>query len=129
MKATTKQKIRDELLRCRPNGLTSNELSDRLSINPNLVRVTLTNMDDVYIYKWMVTKAGHGFIAVWKCVPVPENAARPETPPPKPRRIYDEKYKARKRAMYAAKCGKVIQDAGSGIRTQIRGPWPTQVQL
>lgn len=120
---TTKAKIRAALRECRPYGATSDQIATRTNVNSNLVRVTLRNMDDAYIYKWTVTEAGHGYVAVWKCVPVPENAARPTIPAPKPRRVYDAAYRERKKAK-TRKAEQPIEIA-TGVRTQIRGPWPT----
>lgn len=96
MRKSTREKIRAELLSCRPNGLTVRELSDRLGVDVNLVRTTLINMEDTYVYKWQLTEAGSGHVAVWKCVVVPENAPRPVVEA-KHRRIYDAQYRERKR--------------------------------
>lgn len=93
---TTKQKLRAELLKCRPHGVTASELAERLELDVNLVRVTLGNMDDAYIYKWQLSKECRGHVAVWKCVVVPENAQRPKVEAT-PRKVYDAQYKERKR--------------------------------
>lgn len=93
---TTRQKIRAEMLKCRPHGITASDLAARLGLDPNLTRVTLGNMDDAYIYKWQLTPEYHSYVAVWKCVIVPENAVRPKVEP-KPRKEYDKVYKQKRK--------------------------------
>ena len=94
---TTRQKIRAEMLKCRPHGITASDLAARLGLDPNLIRVTLGNMDDAYIYKWQLTPEYHSHVAVWKCVIVPENAVRPKVEP-KSRKQYDKIYRRKRKA-------------------------------
>lgn len=81
MKNTHASRIRSHLLE-HTFGLTVAQISERMRINKNNVRVNLNLMPDAYIAMWVRTPKGLGHTAVWKVAgmgePVPPNSPRPE---------------------------------------------------
>lgn len=70
------KKIR-ELLRSRPNGLSSQEIGAALSIDAANVRKSLQTMPDMYVDRWRMGGRGQ-YEKVWVAVSVPEDCPHPK---------------------------------------------------
>lgn len=124
-KITNQDKVRSTLRKCL-TGLSAVDLSTRLNVDLNLIRVMLNRMPDTYIASWAPTRAGAGFMAVWKCVEVPDDAPRPKNLKFN-RKEYDIKYRERMRQKRKLMKQQEQTTRSTQGMTQIRGPWPTEV--
>lgn len=76
MTPTRQKKIR-ALLRTRPSGMSSQELSEALNLHPANIRTSLKGMPDVYVDRWRMGGRGQ-YEKVWVAVPVPEDCPHPK---------------------------------------------------
>lgn len=84
------------MLRDKGKGMSAQLIADTLGLDADYVRVMLTQMPDTYIERWDRTKTGRGWHAVWNVAVVPPDAMRPKSAAVE-RRLYDAKYRQRKR--------------------------------
>ena len=59
------------------DGLTTQDIADRLEIKSDSVRNALRNMPDAYIDRWLEAKQGWREEAVWCVIVPPEDCPRP----------------------------------------------------
>jgi len=76
MNASKHNKIRDLLLAAE-DGMTANEIAEKMDADPHAVRRALRNAFGVYIDRWNTPKRGQ-YAAVYVCVEVPDNTPRPK---------------------------------------------------
>ena len=76
MTPVRQKKIRT-LLRTRPSGMTSIEISTETGMHVANVRTSLRAMPDVYVDRWRVGKRGQ-FEKVWIAVHVPDDCPHPK---------------------------------------------------
>jgi hypothetical protein len=66
------------LLRSKPDGLTTKEITDELKLSRFTVQFAVKNMPDAYIDRWLRTPSSP-LQAVWCVVVPPENCPKPES--------------------------------------------------
>jgi hypothetical protein len=59
------------------DGLTAQDIADRLELKADSVRNALPNMPDAYIDRWLAAIQGKREESVWCVVVPPENCPRP----------------------------------------------------
>lgn len=59
------------------DGLTAQDIADRLELKPDSVRNALQNMPDAYIDRWLAARQGRREESVWCVVVPPEDCPRP----------------------------------------------------
>ena len=75
MKASRHQAIRELLLESE-DGMTIQEIADKMGFGYKSIQKTIKLIWGVYIDRWTVPKRGQ-FAAVYMCVPVPKHAPHP----------------------------------------------------
>lgn len=138
------QTIRELLLK-HPDGLTLREMSSITGITIDSLSNSLKRCYGCYVSHWRQARPEHQIMAqVWKCVPVPENAPKPEATWTDERsKAYQseyrfkmqtktlekrikraaEKYEKERLSAREAKKKKEPVLTSTGLTT-IRGPWP-----
>jgi biotin operon repressor len=77
MKFSRHQAIREVLLESE-DGMTLQEIADKLGCGYKSIQKTIKVIWGVYIDRWMGPNRGQ-YEAVYMCVEIPENAPRPNT--------------------------------------------------